>query len=231
MRVSREQARPGDFVFFKYPTTDPNRVDNVVNHVDICVGALRSDGLPTVGFNTPRPGTSGDSSSGRGVWRHVRGTWFIESIIRANYSHAVSADPADPADRGYTQRRHPVVNVGDKGVAVGVWERIAGRPVGSVWSTEDAVAAKVVQRRVRVTADGEPGPKTAAAYLGSKSPIRRGATGHHVRLLQYLVGLPTTSLGGTFGPVTEEAVKQAQRSAGLSADGIVGAATIARLVR
>lgn len=55
--------------------------------------------------------------------------------------------------------------------------------------------------------------------------IRRGAAGPAVVELQRLLKLGNTTGQGTFGPRTEIAVILYQRSRGLEADGIVGAAT------
>lgn len=52
--------------------------------------------------------------------------------------------------------------------------------------------------------------------------LRRGSRGSKVKELQYVLCLVTD---GIFGPVTEEAVRDYQRSHGLEADGIVGPAT------
>lgn len=55
--------------------------------------------------------------------------------------------------------------------------------------------------------------------------VRRGANGPAVLELQRLLGLGKVSGAGTFGPRTEQAVLLYQKSRGLVADGIVGAAT------
>lgn len=49
--------------------------------------------------------------------------------------------------------------------------------------------------------------------------LRRGSVGPDVKELQNILGL---AQDGSFGPVTEAAVKAAQKSAGIVADGIVG---------
>lgn len=56
--------------------------------------------------------------------------------------------------------------------------------------------------------------------------IKRGARGADVKTLQMKLNLIAD---GIFGPLTEEAVKEFQRSKGLTTDGIVGAKTWAAL--
>lgn len=60
------------------------------------------------------------------------------------------------------------------------------------------------------------------------NPLRRGATGDAVKLVQKLLRAKGFSLDvdGDFGPQTENAVRQFQQRAHLVVDGIVGAATI-----
>lgn len=60
--------------------------------------------------------------------------------------------------------------------------------------------------------------------------IRRGARGPLVVNLQNMLKLERTTGNGRFGPRTETAVKIYQRSHGLVADGIVGAATWTALI-
>ena len=80
-------------------------------------------------------------------------------------------------------------------------------------------------------------PGTAAAargawHLGDR-PLRLGATGHDVRVLQDFLtrdGFPTAVDGG-FGPATRTAVRRFQAAAGLTASGTVGPKTVAALRR
>ena len=63
--------------------------------------------------------------------------------------------------------------------------------------------------------------------------LRRGASGRAVRELQYYLylmhtynpSLPSVNIDGNFGAATEATVRAFQRSAGLTADGVVGRAT------
>ena len=56
--------------------------------------------------------------------------------------------------------------------------------------------------------------------------LKLGSRGNDVKLLQEKLNLKTD---GIFGPLTEEAVKDFQRSNGLKVDGIVGANTLSKL--
>ena len=56
--------------------------------------------------------------------------------------------------------------------------------------------------------------------------LKLGSRGNEVKLLQEKLNLKTD---GIFGPLTEEAVKDFQRSNGLEVDGIVGANTLSKL--
>lgn len=58
--------------------------------------------------------------------------------------------------------------------------------------------------------------------------IRRGSRGETVRMVQRILHLVDD---GIFGAITQEAVIAFQESAGLTADGIVGAATMAALMK
>lgn len=100
---------------------------------------------------------------------------------------------------------------------------------------------KSFQRAAGLTPDGKPGPQTWTALLAAQPApayklgdrvLKRGDKGPDVAELAallkragYAVGTPLDS----FGPMAEAAVRAAQKSAGLVADGKVGALTIAAL--
>jgi peptidoglycan hydrolase-like protein with peptidoglycan-binding domain len=100
--------------------------------------------------------------------------------------------------------------------------------------TEDAVVR--FQRSRLMYADGVVGPRTWTALLsaGSQPALRIGATGDSVSRLQRAL---TAALGrsvpidGSFGPVTDAAVREYQSSRGLYVDGYVGAQTWSALQR
>jgi len=62
--------------------------------------------------------------------------------------------------------------------------------------------------------------------------LKPGDTGPSVKVLQRALaslGFSTGTVDGDYGPATEDAVKQFQRSAGLADDGIVGSETLRKL--
>ncbi|MGB2875942.1 MAG: peptidoglycan DD-metalloendopeptidase family protein [Gaiellaceae bacterium] len=99
-------------------------------------------------------------------------------------------------------------------------------------------ALKRFQRRAGLPADGVPGRRTRTAFgrygrhvLGSR-PLTTGATGWDVAELQFLLawhGFPSATFDGGLGFHTERALKHFQRWAGLLADGVAGASTLAAL--
>lgn len=96
--------------------------------------------------------------------------------------------------------------------------------------TEDAV--KKFQKSHGLKVDGIVGPKTWDALLPndprSYPTLRRGSTGYYVRLLQQSLNEFLTdalAIDGIFGPKTEAAVRELQRTYGLVVDGIVGPET------
>jgi len=101
-------------------------------------------------------------------------------------------------------------------------------------------AVRRFQRRHRLAPDGVAGPVTRRALgrrgrprLGSRA-MRRGQRGWDVAALQFMLGRRGHSAGsidGGFGRGTLAAVRGFQRAAGLSADGVVGPATLRALRR
>jgi len=73
-------------------------------------------------------------------------------------------------------------------------------------------------------------PAAAATHLGDR-PLRLGARGHDVRVLQDLLTQRghAAAVDGSFGPGTRVAVRAFQRDAGLAPSGVVGRATVAAL--
>lgn len=104
--------------------------------------------------------------------------------------------------------------------------------------TTDAV--KRFQRRAGLTPDGVSGARTRKALgrygrhlLGSR-PLARGAAGWDVAALQFLLawhGFPSATIDGGLGFRTDRALRLFQRWAGLSPDGVAGAATLVALRR
>jgi peptidoglycan hydrolase-like protein with peptidoglycan-binding domain len=122
------------------------------------------------------------------------------------------------------------VALSTRGLYTGTIDGVAGP------STTAAVRA--FQRRAHLSVDGVVGPRTRAALgrygrhtLGSR-PLAGRAFGWDVAELQFLLawhGFPSGRFDGHFGRRTARALRRFQRFAGLSADGVAGAGTLAAL--
>ncbi|NHU86077.1 N-acetylmuramoyl-L-alanine amidase [Kocuria sp. JC486] len=92
-------------------------------------------------------------------------------------------------------------------------------------------AVKAFQRAIGTEADGVVGPKTWGALearAASNATLKQGSSGNNVRALQKALNAVITAnlaVDGQFGPGTHSAVRNYQRSRGLTDDGIVGAKT------
>jgi murein DD-endopeptidase MepM/ murein hydrolase activator NlpD len=125
--------------------------------------------------------------------------------------------------------------------------QVALRARGFYTGTVDGVAGpattagvKRLQRRRGLPADGVAGPQTRRALgrrgrprLGSR-PLSLNARGWDVAGLQFLLatrGFPSGTFDGGLGARTDAALRRFQTWAGLSADGVAGAGTLAALRR
>jgi peptidoglycan hydrolase-like protein with peptidoglycan-binding domain len=110
--------------------------------------------------------------------------------------------------------------------------------VDGVAGPQTASAVRRFQRKARVPVDGVVDKRTRAALgrlgrpgLGSRVLVV-GAVGWDVSALQFLLarhGFPLGVFDGRLGSHTEAAIRRFQRWAGLHADGVAGAATLAAL--
>ena len=115
-----------------------------------------------------------------------------------------------------------------------------GGPVDGIAGPATRRAVRRLQRRKRLVVDGVAGPQTRRALgrrgrprLGSRV-MRSGHRGWDVAALQFLLsrrGMSPGGIDGGFGPNTGAAVLRFQRGAGLTADGLVGPATLGALRR
>ena len=121
--------------------------------------------------------------------------------------------------------------------------RIHGTYAGAIdgiFGAQTRVAVRRFQRREGLVVDGDPGRRTRAALgpfarhsLGSR-PLHRGTFGWDVGGFEYLLtrcGFSVGAIDGYFGPRVRAVVVRYQHRAGLSVDGVAGAATIAGLRR
>jgi len=124
--------------------------------------------------------------------------------------------------------------------------RLTGVPIDDPWGASRDTAggrslpdeARTFQRRAHLSVDGVVGPRTRAALgrygrhrLGSR-PLALRAFGWDVAELQFLLawhGFPSGPVDGRFGRRTRGALRRFQRFAGLPADGVAGAGTLAAL--
>lgn len=113
----------------------------------------------------------------------------------------------------------PVLRRGSTGTAVSVLQAVLGVGVDGDFGPATQTAVVNAQRARGLVADGIVGAATWGALL---SQVQRGSTGPAVRGVQARFGL---TRDGDFGPATQNAVVNFQRSKGLTADGIVGPAT------
>ncbi|SDJ02615.1 Peptidoglycan-binding (PGRP) domain of peptidoglycan hydrolases-containing protein [Lentzea albidocapillata subsp. violacea] len=163
-------------------------------------------------------------------------TWGgVRIFIDAN-----QVDLAPPVNRDFPA--YPTISRGARGAAVSALQyllRDDGRAPGAVdgdfgGGTESAL--KDFQSSVGLTADGEAGRRTWTALLsaGWQPRLQAGSTGLEVRRLQRAL---TAALGrsiaidGSYGPATEQAVRDYQASRGLGVDGETGPQTWTALQR
>jgi peptidoglycan hydrolase-like protein with peptidoglycan-binding domain len=111
--------------------------------------------------------------------------------------------------------------------------------VDGVLGPRTQTAVRRLQRRAGLPADGIPGPSTRRALgpFGRRAPfggrpLSVGARGWDVAALQFSLawhGFPSGTFDGHFGSHTDAALRGFQNWAGIRADGLAGAATIAAL--
>jgi hypothetical protein len=112
--------------------------------------------------------------------------------------------------------------------------------IDGIFGPETQAAVRRFQRGEGLLVDGDPGPRTRAAFgpfgrhrLGSRL-IRSRRFGWDVAALQYLLvrcGFSVGAIDGFFGPRTRTVVVRYQHRTSLSVDGVAGAATTAALRR
>jgi len=107
--------------------------------------------------------------------------------------------------------------------AAGVFSSGPGASAPPVTSTSTVTTSTTAQTTTTTPAQPVVAPATS---------LKPGDTGAQVKVLQRALaklGFPTGGIDGQYGPATEAAVTRFQTAAGLTADGIVGPATLAAL--
>jgi peptidoglycan hydrolase-like protein with peptidoglycan-binding domain len=101
---------------------------------------------------------------------------------------------------------------------------------GVVGSGTSRALRTIAARRAHAQEHADQGGGGDSEHMGDRT-LKKGMRGHDVRVLQdYLsrTGV-TTPVDGVFGPGTKSNVKRFQRAHGLTADGVVGSATVQSL--
>ena len=176
---------------------------------------------------------NGDADSGDG-WR-FRGGGILQLTGRYNYTkfgEAVDMSPEEAVDYVRTKKgaldsacwfwdTNGLNKYCDDQDIVGATKRINGGTIGLEDRTNRYKKAMAVM-------SGEVPAVSAAAPSATKGNVlKRGSTGSAVKEIQRLIGVSPAD--GIFGAGTEEAVKAWQKKNGLTADGVVGPATRAKM--
>jgi peptidoglycan hydrolase-like protein with peptidoglycan-binding domain len=143
-------------------------------------------------------------------------------------------DVAPPVNRDFAA--YPTVRSGSTGGAVTAAQYLLNEegygPIAVDGTFGSATQSAVVsfQTAKGLAADGVVGPRTWTALLsaGYRPVLSLGSTGLDVRRLQRALTAAlgrTVTIDGSFGSVTDQAVRDYQSSRGLAVDGIVGNAT------
>ncbi|MGA4507439.1 peptidoglycan-binding protein [Propionibacteriaceae bacterium G1746] len=119
---------------------------------------------------------------------------------------------------------YPVLREGSSGVAVRIVQGITRAAVDGQFGAGTKSAVITFQRNRGLVADGIVGAATWGALLNT---VRSGDNNNIVRGVQARLYI---AVDGAFGPATHSAVVSFQRNNGLTADGIVGPNTWARMV-
>ncbi|GAA4467330.1 peptidoglycan-binding protein [Novipirellula rosea] len=130
----------------------------------------------------------------------------------------------------------PTIREGDKGEAVVILQRTLNARfwlelgVNGNFDEETKDAVKAIQSSRNLSVDGVAGPKTWAALFADRPTLTRGNQGPDVKFLQYALNdllepEPRIATDGIFGNDTETQVKELQRDANITDNGIVDAST------
>ena len=130
-----------------------------------------------------------------------------------------------------TKKDDGILRRGDTGDAVRFLQLCLGglEDDGSFgWATLKRVVE--FQKAHGLDADGEVGPLTWAAILKELPLVKRGSKGRYVKALQIALGFTGDDVDGSFGPMTDKAVRAYQKKKKLVVDGEVGPKTWAAII-
>jgi peptidoglycan hydrolase-like protein with peptidoglycan-binding domain len=234
-RFTTSSPKPGYVVFYdwKVPAREP------LDHVGIVERVNRDGSIVAIEGNSSNPG-----GGRQGVFRQPRRF----GIVGYGIPDFAVPSPAPPD----VATRLPLLKRGARGEPV---RRVQGLVRAAVPSLKDAdlslggdfgpvteTKVRELQRGAGLEPDGEVGEHTWRMLLGiapgGRLPaLRRGSAGPPVRRLQGLLRAANPqmsdaqlSLGGSFGPVTEELVRKHQAAHGLPIDGSLDERTWAALL-
>lgn len=171
----------------------------------------------------------------------IAGALLVTGVGMAGAASAAPVAAIQPASASVASTTFPwpVERIGSRGPNVAAIQYLmrafssanAGLAVDGVYGTRTAAAVRGYQSAKRLTVDGVVGPQTWAS-LASTFVVAKGARGPAVSAVQMELrkhgyGL---AIDGVFGPLTDAAVRDAQRAFGLTVDGIVGPNTWRGLV-
>lgn len=150
----------------------------------------------------------------------------------------VSDSPSDSADMlpfaTATPTPTPDPNLPGEGDGSGTGESSATAPPVSSPTIRviTATPAPTSAQTAGATATKTATPRPTATPTATSSSLRNGSTGSEVKKLQQKLkdlGYYTGSVDGTFGSGTETALKEFQKTNGLTADGVAGTRTLSAL--
>lgn len=172
-------------------------------------------------FDEPEPPSESHSGANRGVHEEVEEVWML------------------PEDEGAAAPRHREIVIAGRTLTVTQVAIIglsllailfAVLAAAGVFNGSKAAAPPVTPtKKVTVTVQTPAPPVTSPTAQAPEQTLKPGDTGSQVTLLQRALAALNFSPGkpdGDYGPSTQLAVEKFQLSKGLTADGIVGPATL-----